>query len=39
MPDAVWQILAKYDPKRFALENLEKTQMINRALLADTTKT
>jgi len=35
MPDVVWQILAKYDPKRFALENLEKTQMINRALLAD----
>lgn len=35
MPDVVWGILAKHDPKRFALENLEKTQTINRTLLAD----
>jgi hypothetical protein len=25
----VWQILAKHDPKRFGLDNLEKTQAVN----------
>lgn len=33
IPNIVWQILAKHDPKRFSLDELEITQMTNTMLL------
>jgi hypothetical protein len=35
MPDPIWEILAKHDPKRFGLEGLQMTQDANRLLLSD----
>ncbi|HWY14297.1 MAG TPA: hypothetical protein VNX86_04060 [Rhizomicrobium sp.] len=32
MPNVFWEVLAKHDPKRFALDQLEKTQASNRML-------
>ncbi len=32
-PDPTWEILANHDPRRFAIEELEKTQLANSQLL------